>query len=226
LLSFGPIKRRTALGGAVALFRDAPLANTCAAIEASYEPMSEGWFVQRALKYCALKVATTPLLYRGIHALVHAVTGDAEKAIGAAARGFPPGELLIRLRRRPPQRMLKLLHRRLTSPVSDAERVEANRDVLRRLPTPMASIAVDTADHHYWLTPILLDDPGAAGKALVRRGYDATRGATSLCAIETDERKAPHARALMQRVLYLPPPFKLSVKRREALARAVREAAE
>jgi perosamine synthetase len=226
LLSFGPIKRRTALGGAVALFRDASLANTCAAIEASYEPMSEGWFVQRALKYCALKVATTPLLYRGIHALVQAITGDAEKAIGAAARGFPPGELLVRLRRRPPQRMVKLLHRRLTSPASDAERVAANRDVLGRLPTPMASIAADNADHHYWLTPILLDDPGAASKALVRRGYDATRGATSLRAIETEEHKAPHARALMQRVLYLPPPFKLSAKRREALARDIREVAE
>jgi hypothetical protein len=30
----------------------------------------------------------------------------------------------------------------------------------------------------------------------------------------------------MQRVLYLPPPFKLSAKRREALARDIREVAE
>ena len=225
LLSFGPIKRRTALGGAVALFRDAPLANTCAAIEAGYAPMSEGWFVRRALKYCALKVATTPLIYRAVHTLVQALTGDAEKAIGAAARGFPPGELLVRLRRRPPQRMLKLMHRRLTTPVSDAERVAANRDVLGRLPLAMASIAAGIPDHHYWLTPILLDDPGAASDALVRRGFDATRGATSLRAIETDERKAPNARALMERVLYLPPPFKLNAERREALARDVREVA-
>jgi len=145
------------------------------------------------------------------------------EAIGAAARGFPPGELLVRLRRRSPQRMLKLLYRRLTTPVSDVERVEANRDVLGRLPTPMVAIAADIPDHYYWLTPILLDDPGAASKALVRRGYDATRGATSLRAIETEERKAPHARALMPRVLYLPPPFKLSAQRREALAQAVRE---
>ena len=225
LLSFGPIKRRTALGGAIALFRDVSLADRCAAIEARYAPMSETWFVQRVLKYCVLKVATAPLIYRGVHSLVQAITGDAEKAIGAAARGFPPGELLLRLRRRPPQRMLKLMHRRLSTPVSDAERVAANRSVLERLPPAMAAIAADTPDHHYWLTPILIDDPGAASDALVKRGYDATRGATSLRAIETDARQAPNARALMERVLYLPPPFKLSAKRREALARDVREVA-
>jgi perosamine synthetase len=113
LFSFGPIKRRTALGGALASFRDEALAERCAAIEARYDPMPESWFVKRVGKYCALKAATAPLLYRAIHAAVQLATGDAEKAIGAAARGFPAGELIKRLRRRPPQRMLKLLHRRL-----------------------------------------------------------------------------------------------------------------
>ncbi len=226
LLSFGPIKRRTALGGAVALFRDAALANKCAIVEASYTPMSEGWFVQRVLKYCALKIATTPHIYRVIHALVQAITGDAEKAIGAAARGFPPGELLVRLRRRPPQRMLKLLHRRLTTPVSDRDRIRANAHILARLPPAMSAIAAGVEDHHYWLTPILVDDAEAAAKALVAKGYDATRGATSLRAIETEARAAPNARSLMAHVLYLPPPWTLSVTELEQLARDVRQAAD
>lgn len=221
LFSFGPIKRRTALGGALVSFRDEGFAERCAAIEASYEAMTESWFLKRVGKYCVLKAGTAPLLYRVIHSVVQMTTGDAEKAIGAVARGFPAGELTKRLRRRPPQRMLDLLHRRLASSHDDTERIDANMHLLGRLPTQMV-VGSAAHPHHYWLTPILVRDPEAAVKAFLPLGYDITRGATSLRVIRSDERATPNAEKLINHVLYLPPPWKISATKREQLARDIR----
>lgn len=219
LFSFGPIKRRTALGGAVAVFRDETLMRACGAIEAGYAPMEESWFLRRVAKYAALKIASAPIVYSGVHALVQAITGDAEGAIGAAARGFGAGDLIAKLRRRPPRRMLRLLLRQLTKAHDDNARIAATKDVLGRVAPQMNGVGADVRDHSYWLAPILVRDPAAAPAVLKRYGFDVTRGATSLRALETAERAAPNARGLIERVLYLPPPWKLNAAQRAILAR-------
>ena len=220
--SFGPIKRRTALGGGVAAFADSALAQKCAAIEAAYAPMSEAWFLRRIAKFVALKLASEPALYGLVMAAVQAATGDAERVIGAAARGFPPGELIRRLRMRPPQRLLSLLARRLAQAEDDAPRIAAARDVLDRLNPRMTRLGALAPAHHYWLLPILADDPDALARLLREHGFDATRGATSLRALGTSEHPAPNAQRLIEHVLYLPPPWEMSRERRLELARLVR----
>lgn len=220
--SFGPIKRLTALGGGVAVFADPSNAARCAALENAYAPMSEAWFLKRIAKFMALKAASTPWLYGLVVAAVQAVTGDAEKAIGAAARGFPPGDLIKRLRKRPPQRMLGLLARRLAQPENDTSRIAAAREVMGRLSPRTTLLGSAAPSHHYWLAPILVDDADTAARVLREQGFDATRGATSLRALGTDEHPTPNAQRMIEHVLYLPPPWHMASERREALARLAR----
>lgn len=222
LFSFGPIKRRTALGGAVAVFRDAELANLAAAIEARYPAMSEQWFLKRLAKYMGLKLASAPLAYGLVLRAIQAATGDAERVIGGVARGFPGGDILKHIRARPPARLLALLHRRIAEGADDSARIAACRELLERLPAEMSVLGADAPSHHFWLTPILVDRPNEAAQALRAHGYDATRGATSLRRLGDN---TPNAHRLIEHVLYLPAPWELSADERVAVARLIRHVA-
>ena len=218
LFSFGPIKRRTALGGAVAAFRDAALAKQCAAIEAAHPAMSDGWFLNRLAKFAVLKLISTPALYGLVLGAIQAATGDAERFVGAIARGFPPGDLIRRIRFRPPARLLSLLQRRLRGPHDDGARIAAARDLLRQLGVEASFPGAQAPAHHFWLTAILAERPADAVPALRAAGYDVTRGATSLRAIGAN---APNAHRLIDHVLYLPAPWEMSARERGAFARAI-----
>lgn len=225
LFSFGPIKRRTALGGAVAVFADDALAGRCAAVESGYPRLSEGWFLRRAAKFAALKFVSTPWLYGLVMNAINLVTGDAERVIGAAARGFPAGDLIRRLRMRPPHRLLHLLARRLEQVEDDAPRLAAAREVLAGLDPGMTSLGANAPSHHFWLLPLLVADPAAASRALSAHGFDATRGTTSLRALIDGAHPTPHAQRLISQILYLPPPWEMSASRRRRLIEGVREGA-
>jgi dTDP-4-amino-4,6-dideoxygalactose transaminase len=220
--SFGPIKRRTALGGGVAVFADSSLAERCAAIEASYQQLSESWYLRRLAKFAALKMGSIPWVYGVIFAAVQALTGDAEHVIGAAARGFPPGDLLRRLRARPPRRMLRLLARRLQQDDDDARRMDAASAVLKALGASSSALGKNAPAHFYWLLGILLDDPDVMMLTLRHAGFDATRGTTSLRVIEEAGHPTPNARHMLDHVLYLPPPWEMSARRRNELIETLR----
>ena len=88
LYSFGPIKARTSLGGAIALCRDGDRAAALRISLAAHAPMRESWLRQRALKYAALKFFSMPLPYALIVAMLRARGLDHDAALGGAARGF------------------------------------------------------------------------------------------------------------------------------------------
>jgi perosamine synthetase len=203
IFSFGPIKLRTALGGAVALVRDRELGARMEAVEATYPPYGEGRFAARLLKAAALRALSHPapygLLLRGL-----ACAGrDPDAALGAAARGFGRGDLLPQIRRRPAARCLRLLARRLGQGAdpSRAARARALLGLLRpEIPRPGAG----ARDHAFWLLPVLARDPDALCAALRARGFDATRGATSMRVVEAPDADLPNARRLLAEVVYLP----------------------
>lgn len=225
LFSFGPTKRRTALGGGVAAFADATLAAKCAALEATYEPLPETWFGVRAAKHAGIKLAGAPAVYAAVLHGLQLATGDADRIIGAAARDFSSGDFIERLRRRPPRLLLALLSRRLAEPENDALRIAAAREVLDGLDAAMALPGAAAPAHHYWLLPILANDPAGAVLDLRAKGFDATRSAVRLRAFETQQHRAPSARRLLDRVVYLPPPWRMSQSRRAELVRTVRSLA-
>ncbi len=199
LFSFGPIKRATALGGAVAVVRDPVVAAAMAAHQAAWPAKGEGALRGRALKYMALKGLSWPLVYGLLVRVVALMGRDPDAALGGVARGFHGGDLRAQLRFRPSLGLLRLLARRLSQPHDYARRAGAAWAALDKW-GPDRDRPGEKADRHaYWLAPMLCDDAAAEVKRLRALGVDATRGATSLRAYGGET-----ATDLLARVVYLP----------------------
>lgn len=221
LFSFGPIKRRTALGGGVAVFRDKDLAARVARRLRTYPPLSEAWFRARAIKYLVLKAASMPWLYAALMGALKATGRDPDVVIGAMARGFGGKELLPAIRRQPPRRMVALLaHQIRTAPDPMPRRVLCS-EFADALPA-QARVGKAARNNAHWLMPIVTRSPETVIAKLRAAGFDATRGATSLRAL--DPSGNPQAHALMKTVVYLPNPAEMPSRARTRLLRAVHDA--
>lgn len=223
LFSFGPIKRRTALGGGIAAFRDAALASRVKQRLAAHTPRTETWLRQRALKYLLLKTLTGPALYSAVISAIKLTGKDPDSLIGEAARGFSGSNLIDAIRGRPPRRMIALMARQVCSTCAQSERQSTCRDFLRALPEAMTSLGKAAQQHAFWLVPLRCADPASAIRYLRQRGFDATRGTTSLRAL--DPASASNADTLMKEVVYIPHPAGLSQRQRKRLAKALTDCA-
>lgn len=209
LFSFGPIKTATALGGGVALFRDAGLAQRVASRIAGYPKLGDDWFSGRVMRVAALKVMSHPAIYALAFRWASRGGRDPDQAIGGLARGFPGhGSIQDAIRRRPPPRMLRLLERRLRlwTPVEDLPAEAVMADMPLRVPGR-------GSPGRWWVAPVLHPRPEALVQALRRRGQDATRGATSLQSLAR-RHETPTASGMMQQVVYLPRPASPKAARR------------
>lgn len=218
LFSFGPIKRRTALGGAVAVFRDADLAARVEQRLQRYRPLPDVWLRRRALKYLLLKAASMPWVYGSVMRAIAFSGRDPDAVIGAAARGFGGKALLEAIRVQPPRRLLVLMGRQISTTPSAGARREVCDTFARSLPNA-ARVGVSAHNNAYWLMPIRADNAEDLVLRLRRAGFDATRGATSLRALDPEH--SEQARALIEDVVYVPNPADLAPDARDRLKQAV-----
>jgi dTDP-4-amino-4,6-dideoxygalactose transaminase len=132
------------------------------------------------------------------------------------------------IRHRPSAALLSLLERRIRrfDPETIERRTAAARLAIEGMPSVRRPGAL-APDHTHWVFPILHEETEELQQFLWRRGFDVTRGATSLCVVdppadrpELDPVEARHA---FQRLLYLPVYAGLSRRCIERLAAAVRE---
>jgi perosamine synthetase len=218
LFSFGPIKRRTALGGAVAVFRNNDLAERVRQRLKTYPVLSEAWHRQRALKYLALKVASSPIVLAGLFHLFKLFGADWDRIIGSSSRGFSHGDLLEAIKRQPPKQLSVLLAKQIIEASNPVHRQNVSSAFLSRLPKDCL-VAQFAENHAHWLMPILVDQPDPFIERLQHFGFDATRGATSLRALDSNQ--TPIAQSILDRVVYLPHPAEMDEKGRQRLLQAV-----
>ena len=225
LLSFGPIKRRTALGGALGLFRDSTLASRIQQRLETYPAISDRWFRRRAMKYFFLKAISAPIPY-GLLLRAISVTGrDRDTVIGEMARSFAGDELLKVIRYRPPPRMKVLMAQQIKSTPAASTRAIPCEEFLRDFPG--AAVGSKADRHFHWVVPVLVPNPDNLIDAMQASGFDATRGATTLRALSTSDTPAAHA--LIEKVVYLPHPADMApvdrVKMRSILLQAINDGA-
>ncbi|KRD39062.1 hypothetical protein ASE35_01415 [Lysobacter sp. Root916] len=221
LLSFGPIKTATALGGALLRFADPDLRERVRAAQARQPLQKTAAFAQRVGKYALLKALTVRAAYRLFYRACRALGIDHDALINRSVRGFAGGELFQRIRHRPCAAQSRLLLRRLRGypPARVAQRAQRGERLLSASPLARPGRAAAQATH--WVLPVLSDDPPRLIAGLLARGFDATCGASSLYAVPGDA--APGAddlRRVMAAVVYLPAPEGEDDLRR--LAEAVR----
>lgn len=205
LYSFGPIKARTCLGGAAAVFRERDRAREVEAILGGHSPMPEHWLRIRALKYAALKILSSPNAYAFAVAALKAGGVDPESAIGGAARGFSGADLMVALRRAPSRVLLRLLARRSSQSMTERWRTHAGAILDDALAPTFERPGRVAPVQAFWLYPVLVEDPAGAVASMRAAGFDATRGATSLRSlIDSRDLAVSNAELLMRHVLYLP----------------------
>lgn len=211
LYSFGPIKRWTALGGAIAVFRDPTLAKAIHQRIKRYPRRSHRAFQARVLKYLGLKVMSLPLVYGVLIAGIKALGLDPETQIAALARGFSgdnPSVYRFRLSR-PHAHFLK---RRLSQSAYLADYSKPARSLAQQPELSHLFPGWEAANHAAWLFPVFSQNPDRLMRALRSHGFDATRGATSLRALTSkrkgvDEKAPQYVTRLLQGVVYLPSPL-------------------
>jgi dTDP-4-amino-4,6-dideoxygalactose transaminase len=216
--SFGPIKRRTALGGAIGVFQDASLAARVKQRLQSYPLLPDCWLRQRALKYLLLKAASAPWVYRQVMRTIALGGRDPDAVIGGFARGFNGKDLLQAIKFQLPLRMLVLMGHQISKTPSAYDRRTICDSFAASLPVT-ARVGELARNNAYWLMPVRAPDPGDLVKRMRKAGFDATRGTTSLRVLDAD--KTPKALSLIKDLVYLPNPADLAPKEREKLKKAV-----
>ncbi|MDJ1183368.1 aminotransferase class V-fold PLP-dependent enzyme [Roseofilum casamattae] len=208
LFSFGSIKTCSALGGSVALIRDRQLARELQTRQTFY-PIKSNWsYRKRLIKYCGLKTISSPPIYHQTLNLLRLGRQDIDRTIGASARGFTSAELIPQLRYQPATLLLNLLARRLQTCPSYQPRISKAKVLLEQLSQRLPEIQIPGSAivrHSFWLFPILYHAPQQLMEQLRDRGFDATRGNTSIVAMTpTNGIPLPNATYLIQHLLYLP----------------------
>jgi dTDP-4-amino-4,6-dideoxygalactose transaminase len=227
LFSFGPIKTNTALGGAVLRFRDSGLRDRVRGVLSTYPVQSRRRFLKRLLKYAGLKALSNPSLFGAFARVAPHFGTTHDEVISRALRGFPGEKLLVQIRHQPSYPLLALLHRRLVT--FDSRRIEQRRLVAERLAALLPGTrrpGQASRSHTHWVFPIRHADPDGLMRYLWARGFDATRGASSLGVVapprEKPDAAASEAQAAMTEMVYLPVSAQMSPDQLERLATEVR----
>lgn len=217
LLSFGPIKTQTALGGGLLLFRDREQAERCAVQYEQTPVASNGEFLHRVLKLAAVQAGTWPPAFTLLQSAMSALGADPDRILSSLTRGFHGADFWRRLRRQPSPALQAFLADRLRH--CDEGRIQSRRARAECLWSQMPEIdrpGRQAVDHSHWVWPIVADDPPRCCAGLRRKGFDATTLGSSLVRIGA----GADASDRWRRLVYLPqhPAVKL-----ELLTKAVHE---
>jgi len=205
LVSFGPLKFATALGGALARVRDPDVLARMRAIQAEYPVQSERAYRARLARFAGLKLVTTRPVLGAANAVFRLRGRDyAGTARGAARTGTGKS-----VRRRPSAALLALLRRRLLRfhPAQHAARRTAARTLREALGDAVPLPGIANEDHSFWVFPVAPEDPAGVMARLRAAGFDAAPFArwTALAPPDDRPKLAPDvARETLRRLLILP----------------------
>jgi dTDP-4-amino-4,6-dideoxygalactose transaminase len=227
MFSFGPIKTATALQGAVLRVRDRAVLERMRAVHAALPRAPQGEFAQRIVKYSGLKALSWRPVYSAFVASCASRGHSVDDVIQKTVRGFPGGDLFVKIRHQPCAAMFALLARRLERCDGShaAERADLGNGLARAIGDLVAVPGMRAPIHTHWVFTVLADRPDDLVQCLREAGFDATRVAT-LTAVPAPEGRPEleprEARALVSRLVYLPLYPEIGRERTARLAELVR----
>ncbi|MDP2956498.1 MAG: DegT/DnrJ/EryC1/StrS family aminotransferase [Longimicrobiales bacterium] len=209
MISFGPIKTDTALGGGMLFVRDGALRARMEELRGALPLQTRRAYARRVLRYAGLQMAALRVPFALFRAACRVAGRDFDSVLRQAVRGFGEGDVLPRLRRRPATPLLALLARRVRQVNGRVQaRTEAGETLARALPAGLSRPGAAVAQHSHWVFPVLAEGPLALMRHLAEWGFDATPGTSSLAAVpvapERPDVRAPRAEEVMARILFVP----------------------
>lgn len=199
LFSFGLIKTRTALSGAVLFARDPQLLNAIEGRVRSFPRVSTIEFWMKWARAVALKVASQPLLFRALWRMLERRGVDPDVWLSGATRGMNEANWLASVRKRPHRATLYLLRRRLhQKPGAPLQtRIERGKMAVNRVPNTLGAKA---RHHAFWVLPVPVNDRDALIERARASGFDLSFRASSLRCFG---KETPFTHAL-QKSVFLP----------------------
>lgn len=210
LFSFGSIKTATALGGALAVVRDAGLLAERRRLRDAQPVVSEATYLRKVLKYEGIRAMTNPYVFGAAVAALRTAGVDVDETLNALTRSFRGTDLLSAIRQQPSAAMMVQLRRRICSnvkPYCDARR-RNGAALSRRLPGSLMHLGSEAQAHCHWLFPVVAKHPAQLIARLAAAGFDATQGGDTLSVVQPPAQRfdtaATTMAALMPQVVYLP----------------------
>jgi dTDP-4-amino-4,6-dideoxygalactose transaminase len=228
LFSFGSIKTTTALGGGILCFRDPALLDRVRRHQSAWPVRSRWHFLSKIAKYALLILLSCRPVYSLFIALCRISGIDHDRLISEKVRGFPGDQFFQQIRHRPSAALLSLLAHRIRTfdPRTIERRTAIANHAIEQMPL-LPRPGDRAAAHTHWVFPVLDESPDEILPPLWKKGFDATRGASSLHVVEPPADRPDldpvEARQAFQRLLYLPVYSGVSRRSVERLAAALRE---
>jgi alkyldihydroxyacetonephosphate synthase len=229
--SFGNIKTATALGGGVAILRDAQYAREMERLQTSFyttQQTSVDFFGRLLIALFLNFIADSPVRV-GLLALACRICGlSFDGFVTHAVRGFRMSstmngqrdiQLLRQTRKRPSNALLALLLRRVEQSVTVAPSVQ-DRSRRGRLMQSLLEKHISAAffprlktfHHTFWVFPVCLKDTNRICDTMKLLGFDVATGSSQLCSVSKfangadGERSCPFTDKIMGSIVYLPVP--------------------
>lgn len=227
MFSFGPIKTATALGGAILRVADPDVRDAMRRVLAA-QPLHSRWtYFRRVLKYTGIKFLTGRLAYAAVFHTWQSLGRDPDQLVNGAVRGFAGPGFFARIRRQPAAPLLATIQRRIMRFTKEqiARRTRNGQFLLEQLQGALVSPGWASAEHSYWVFPVLTDDSARLIRALRDAGFDGS-SAHSMCVVappaDRPGQRAVMAEQMLPRIVYLPYCLGLPRSEMERMAAVVR----
>lgn len=200
LFSFGLIKTRTALSGAVVFARDSRLLEAMGRQVRAYPRVGIGEYYTRLGRAIALQCLSHPLVFAALWSILQRRGIDPDIWLSQATRGMKGNNLLASVRRQPHSATLKLLRRRLHDRNTETlqRRVERGHKSAKALATALGREADDSV---FWTLPVTVRNRQEFVRRARKEGFDISFRTSSVAC--HSEASTPLTQA-MESVVFLP----------------------
>ncbi len=210
MYSFGALKTCTALGGALLKVKDPSLLGRMHILQQGWAMQARRSFAAGVLKFLAFSLVTRPIAYGLFAWLCRALGRDFDRLVNSSVRAFRPVRLLPQLEVRPCAPLLATLAFRLRTfdNLRLRWRTASGEWLAANLPDQVQAPGGQMEDRTHWLFPVLTSQADQLISACRRAGFDAARGASSVCAVAAPvgrpDSEPTQARQMMDCLVFLP----------------------
>lgn len=206
LYSFGPLKRLTALGGAIVRTQRTPLLQSMRQNQHLLPQQSDLQYFRRVAKYVGLFALMNPCAAAWFATALKCTRRNLDDVVDRLVRNLPPDQPTA-IGTRPSSALLRQMCQRQDH-LSCWNRVNSQR-VRQWLSGLPACFQADThAEHLYWMVTLQADDTEAVRKKLLAQGFDSGRLSRLTAWSYRNAKDAQHgmegAKQLLSRTLIVP----------------------
>lgn len=206
MFSFGLIKTNTALTGAILHFNNQTLFAEVSALNRQLPAQPAKIYFKKILNATLIKLFTKRLPFELAYALCKCLNKDFDAWLSGFTRGFPGPALMRKIRHRPCDANLSMLHNKYFQDISS--QIQQRKALAAQLLQGLNEhylVGTANVQHTHWVLPINVHEPVSLVEKLRGAGFDTTSKASSLVKFKDENPSVGMENELMlENLIYLP----------------------